>query len=174
MSRTSRRLADAAVFGDREVATMRAADIDAVMDVEARVYPFPWTRGNFIDSLVANHLAWCLVDGRGELLAYAVAMAGVEELHLLNLTVANAQRRRGHARFLMNELAQHARGTAARTMWLEVRPSNGPALALYASLGYERIGVRRQYYPDVDSRREDAWVMRLDLTVPGEGSHALA
>lgn len=159
----------------RQLRAMELESLAAVVAIENEAYPFPWTRGNFIDSLVANHLAWCLVDGRGELLGYAIAMAGVEELHLLNLTVAHAQRRRGHARFLMNELARHARDTAARTMWLEVRPSNAPALALYASLGYERIGVRRQYYPDVGSRREDAWVMRLDLTVPpGEGAHALA
>lgn len=158
----------------RQLRAMELESLAAVVAVENEAYPFPWTRGNFVDSLVANHLAWCLVDGRGGLLGYAIAMAGVEELHLLNLTVANAHRRRGHARFLMNELAGHARSTAARTMWLEVRPSNGPALALYASLGYERIGVRRQYYPDVGSRREDAWVMRLDLTLSGGGSHALA
>jgi ribosomal-protein-alanine N-acetyltransferase len=146
---------------------MELEAVDAVLQVENASYAFPWTRGNFIDSLLANHLAWCLFDAHDALLGYAIAMAGVEELHLLNITVAPAHRRHGHARFMMNHLIRHSRDSGVRVLWLEVRPSNAAAHGLYADLGFERVGVRRHYYPAEGRRREDAWVMRLDLTPPG-------
>jgi ribosomal-protein-alanine N-acetyltransferase len=150
---------------------MEVESLQAVLDIEAASYPFPWTRGNFVDSLLANHVAWCLLDEHHALLGYAIAMAGVEELHLLNITIAAAHRRRGHARFLMLSLMEHGRRTGARALWLEVRPSNAAAYSLYADMGFERVGLRRQYYPAEGSRREDAWVMRLDLAGPGCGGN---
>jgi ribosomal-protein-alanine N-acetyltransferase len=149
---------------------MELESLDEVLRVEQASYAFPWTRGNFIDSLLANHLAWCLLDAPGRLLGYAIAMAGVEELHLLNITVAGEHRRCGHARFIMEALVAHGRRSGARTLWLEVRPSNQAARRLYDDLGFERIGLRRQYYPAEGNRREDAWVMRLDLDGRGAGS----
>jgi ribosomal-protein-alanine N-acetyltransferase len=78
---------------------MTAADLDAVMLLETGVYPFPGTRGNFIDSLAAGYVAQLLRDGRdGRLIGYFIALAGVDEMHLLNITVAPAHRRHGYAR----------------------------------------------------------------------------
>jgi len=174
MSRTSRRLADAAVFGDREVATMRAADIDAVMDVEARVYAFPWTRGNFIDSLAAGYAARLLLRPLDrELLGYCIAMAGVGEMHLLNITVVPAYQRQGHARFLLDDLVARCRSVEAARLWLEVRESNATARAVYRHFGFADEGVRRGYYPAADGR-EDAVVMSLAVAAwPGAPAHGL-
>jgi ribosomal-protein-alanine N-acetyltransferase len=166
-----RRQAAPATQPARRLRPMEVDALDAVLHIETASYPFPWTRGNFVDSLLANHVAWCLLDERDALLGYAIAMAGVEELHLLNITIAAAHRRRGHARFLMLSLVEHGRRTGARTLWLEVRPSNAAAHSLYADMGFERVGLRRQYYPAEGNRREDAWVMRLDLAGPGYGGH---
>jgi [ribosomal protein S18]-alanine N-acetyltransferase len=137
--------------------------LDAVLAIEVRAYPFPWSRANFVDSIAAGHLTHCLVAPDGELLAYQVAMAGFEEWHLLNVTVAPAHQGRGLATQLLHRLIDHARGTGAECLWLEVRPSNARARRLYAHLGFAQVGVRRGYYPDGRGQREDALVLRLSL-----------
>lgn len=137
--------------------------LDAVMAIEVRAYPFPWSRGNFVDSIAAGYLTCCLVDDDGVLLGYLVAMAGFEEWHLLNVTVSPDHQGRGLAQRLLRALEDHARASAATWIWLEVRPSNGRARALYARWGFEEVGVRRDYYPDGGGRREDALVLRCPV-----------
>lgn len=138
--------------------------LDAVMRIEVRAYGYPWSRGNFVDSLAAEYLTWCVVTPDGTLLAYLVAMPGFLEWHLLNITVAPEAQGRGLARWLLQRLAEHGQSTQAECLWLEVRPSNHRARALYERFGFEQVGVRRDYYPDAAGRREDALVLRCDLT----------
>jgi [ribosomal protein S18]-alanine N-acetyltransferase len=96
-------------------------------------------------------------------LSYCVAMVGVQELHLLNITTPPAHRRQGWARLLLNTLAHWGRLQGAENLWLEVRRSNAGAQALYTAMGFEAVGVRKGYYPDAAGQREDAIVMRLAL-----------
>ena len=96
-------------------------------------------------------------------LSYCVAMLGVQELHVLNITTPPAHRRQGWARLLLNTLAHWGRQHGAENLWLEVRRSNGGAQALYTAMGFEAVGVRKGYYPDAAGQREDAIVMRLAL-----------
>ena len=142
---------------------MTTLQLDAVLAIEVDVYPFPWTRGNFIDSLAAGYWARTLYTVDGVLLGYMVAMAGVEEMHLLNITVARAHQGCGHARLMHSTLVQEARSRHATRLWLEVRQSNEHARQIYAHLGYREIAIRRGYYPAPQGRREDAVVMALDL-----------
>jgi [ribosomal protein S18]-alanine N-acetyltransferase len=143
------------------VAPMDVEDLDEVERVEAAVYPFPWTRGNFRDSLHAGYqCVVCRVDG--EVAAYALQMYGVDEAHLLNITVARALQGRGHGSRLLRWLEGEARARRMASMFLEVRPSNAGAQALYRRLGYEQVGVRRGYYPAA-AGREDALVMKKAL-----------
>lgn len=142
---------------------MSAAQLDAVMAVEGAAYAHPWTRGNFIDSLAAGHAAQVLRDARGTLLGYFVAMAGVDEMHLLNITVAPEAQGRGHARVLFDALVARCRVHRAGALWLEVRTSNEHARAVYAHFGFTQVGLRKGYYPARAGRREDAVVMRLKL-----------
>lgn len=137
--------------------------LDAVMGIEVRAYSFPWSRANFVDSIAAGHLTHCLVAPDGELLAYQIAMAGFEEWHLLNVTVSPEHQGRGLATSLLHLLIEHARGSGAESLWLEVRPSNTRARRLYAHLGFAQVGVRKGYYPDAHGEREDALVLRLAL-----------
>lgn len=139
--------------------------IDGVVVLEAEVYPFPWTRGNFIDALSAGYLAWTLNGAGGELLAYCVSLRGVDEMHLLNITVAPPLRRRGLARRLFDELLAVCRKESARRLWLEVRTGNRDARAMYRHLGFVEVGRRKGYYPAPADTREDAVVM--SLAVPG-------
>src|SRR5204863_9596714 len=125
---------------------MTAAALDGVLELEQAVYPFPWTRGNFVDSLVAGYTAWTLNHVDGDLVGYCVAMAGVGEMHLLNITVAPTARRRGHARRLLAELIALCRRSGATRLWLEVRESNGQAREAYRRLGFGQVGRRKGYY----------------------------
>ena len=151
------------------LAPMTAASLDAVMALETGVYPFPWTRGNFIDSLAAGYVAQLLCDGRGgHLLGYFVALAGVDEMHLLNITVAPPHRRQGHARRMMDALIERSRAARAHRIWLEVRVSNEVALAVYQRWGFREQGLRPGYYPAAHGRREDAVVMSLDIDPRGQ------
>ena len=152
---------------------MNVADLDAVLAVEASAYSLPWSRGNFIDSLAAGYVARVIYGERGEMLGYFIAMPGVDEMHLLNLTVAPTFQRQGHARFLLDELVAVCRERHAVQLWLEVRQSNERARALYLRYGFQSIGTRRGYYPASrtthPSGREDAAVMSLQV----EGADAL-
>jgi ribosomal-protein-alanine N-acetyltransferase len=149
------------------VRPMTVAALDGVLELELAVYPFPWTRGNFVDSIVAGYTACTLNHLDGDLAAYCVAMFGVDEMHLLNITVAPAARRRGHARRLLAELVRLCRLRRATRLWLEVRESNEVAREAYGRLGFAAVGRRKGYYPAPEGRREDALVMSLDITHPG-------
>lgn len=150
---------------------MTLADIDEVMVVEQAAYAFAWTRGNVVDSLLAGHRTELLRDAQDELLGYSIASWGVEEMHLLNLTVAPPWQGRGHALVLLDALVRDARNAGARQLWLEVRPSNERAQRLYERYGFRVVGVRRGYYPAPGGQREDARVMRLALAPPVARSH---
>jgi [ribosomal protein S18]-alanine N-acetyltransferase len=138
------------------------ADLEQVIEIEAGAYSHPWTRGNFQDSLLAGHPTCALSDTEDGLVGYSVAMPGVEELHLLNLTVARHRQRRGLGARLLLAVIDQARELRLQTVWLEVRASNFPAVALYRQFGFEQVGLRRGYYP-ARSGREDAVLMSLVL-----------
>jgi len=136
--------------------------LDAVLAIEQAAYAHPWTRGNFTDSLRAGYQAQ-LLDGGGAVLGYFVAMQGVDEVHLLNITVAPEMQGQGWSRVMLDALAVWSRGQGAQWLWLEVRASNARAQQIYERHGYRRVGERRNYYPGADGRREDAVVMSLKL-----------
>jgi ribosomal-protein-alanine N-acetyltransferase len=140
---------------------MRPSDVDEVLAIERDIYSHPWTLGNFRDSLQAGYSCWVLEYGP-ELVGYGVVMIGVQEAHLLNLSVRRGWQRRGLGRRLLEHFLEVAREAGARRMFLEVRPSNAAARALYAARGFREITVRRGYYPATVGR-EDAILMGLDL-----------
>lgn len=140
---------------------MTAGDLDTVVAIEDAIYPHPWTRGNFADSLQAGYHCW-IVERGGAVSGYAVVMIAAGEAHLLNLSVAAPWQRRGAGRELLNFALKLARDYGAARILLEVRPSNGAAIALYSSAGFARIAVRRGYYPD-GAGREDALVFERSL-----------
>ena len=149
---------------------MTASALDAVMEIETAAYEFPWTRGNFIDSLAAEHPAWILEDPPGRVVGYFVAMRGVDEMHLLNITVAPHAQAKGHARRLFDALLGLCQDSRCLELWLEVRPSNVKARSIYDHLGFVQVGLRKGYYPATAGRREDALVMTLKLPAPAARS----
>lgn len=169
---------------------MTAGHLDAVLAIERRAYDHPWTQANFVDSMAVGYHCRVLTGPAGAgmsdsalagsanasstgavtdtpqaagetLIGYYVAMMGVEEVHLLNFTVAPEFQRQGWAPLMLEALAGWAQAQKAQWLWLEVRASNQRALAIYARNGFRRVGLRKGYYPGVTTAREDAIVMSL-------------
>ncbi|MES2424899.1 MAG: ribosomal protein S18-alanine N-acetyltransferase [Pseudomonadota bacterium] len=138
------------------------ACLDAVLPVERACYEHPWSRTNFTDSLRSGYEAQLLVAGE-EVIGYFVAMQGVDEVHLLNITVAPQYQRQGWARIILDALAIWSRGQGTQWLWLEVRASNHRAYHLYERYGFRRIGERKDYYPAGLGQREHAIVMSMKL-----------
>ena len=144
-----------------QLVPMAEADLDDVVAVENAIYSHPWTRGNFADSLRAGYLCRCLRLGR-ELMGYFVLMVAAREAHLLNLSIAAQCQKKGYGTALLREATELARTLGARHLFLEVRPSNRAAQALYTRAGFRKVATRRGYYPAHDGR-EDALVLTLAL-----------
>jgi len=140
---------------------MASADLRSVLEIEQRIYAFPWTPGNFRDSLRAGYSCWVYRWGEA-LIGYAVLLIAAGEAHLLNLSVAPDAQNRGHGRRLLDHVVGVARAEGARNLFLEVRPSNAAGRRLYAASGFRQVGVRRGYYP-APGGREDALVLSLTL-----------
>ena len=133
-----------------------------LITIERDIYEYPWTLGNFRDSLHAGYACWQVRTGDDALFAYAVVMLAVGDAHLLNLSIARAWQRNGFGARLLMFLMDNARAQGAARMLLEVRPSNIAAQQLYARHGFARIGTRRGYYPATHGR-EDAIVLARPL-----------
>lgn len=166
---------------------MTAADLALVAATEQRANPHPWSLGNFSDSLATGYPACLLTtpllpgdhppqltaSGR-MLLGYWVTMNGVDEAHVLNITVAPEHRRQGWARAMMQAMTAATLADGAHWLWLEVRTGNTPAKALYEQMGFLPVGVRKQYYPADQGQREDAIVMSLNLRAAGATARSAA
>jgi ribosomal-protein-alanine N-acetyltransferase len=141
---------------------MNERDLDAVAALEASIQAFPWSRGNFADSLQAGHSVWVCRLG-GDLIGFSVIMRVLDEAHLLNLGVCQRYQGKGYGARLLRHVLEGARLHGANKLFLVVRPSNERAVALYRHFGFNQIGVRRGYYPAAIGR-EDALVFDKELT----------
>lgn len=144
-------------------APMTAADVDEVWALECSVFPYPWSRKNFADSVASGYDCWTVREAGGVLAGYYLLMYAVDEAHLLDVAVAAPLQRQGLGRRLMDRISARARAQGMTSILLEVRPSNERALAVYRRYGYGEIGRRKGYYPAGPGGREDAIVMRLEL-----------
>jgi ribosomal-protein-alanine N-acetyltransferase len=139
-------------------------DVDAVHALERSVFPHPWSRANFVDSLASGYDAWVLRDAdTDDLAGYFLLMYAYDEAHLLDVAVAAPRQGSGVGRYLLDRIAARARAQRMASILLEVRPSNERALRVYQHYGYAEIGRRKGYYPAHEGRREDAIVMRYVL-----------
>lgn len=148
--------------GEARFEAMGAAHLRDVLRIELQAYAHPWSEANFRDALGAGYQAQMLV-AEGTVLGYFIAMQGVDEVHLLNITVAPAYQGQGWARVMLEALSLWSRGQGAQWVWLEVRVGNARAIEVYQSHGFRRVGHRKAYYPAANGAREDAIVMSLKL-----------
>ncbi|MGB0846547.1 MAG: ribosomal protein S18-alanine N-acetyltransferase [Thiolinea sp.] len=140
---------------------IQESDLDQLMPIELRAYPYPWTRGIFSDCL--RHAYHCMLHEQdNKIIAYSVISVAVEEMHLLNLTVNPDYQNKGLGKRLLHTMEMIGRGLNAQECFLEVRPSNESAIRLYLNHGFNEIGLRKNYYP-AEQGREDAVVMAKTL-----------
>lgn len=148
--------------GEAQFEPMASCHLPDVLHIELSAYTHPWSETNFRDAISAGYQAQMLVAD-GIVLGYFVAMKGVDEVHLLNITVAPDFQGQGWARLMLQALTMWARAQGAQWVWLEVRVGNTRAIAVYQSQGFRRVGHRKAYYPADKGVREDAIVMSLRL-----------
>jgi ribosomal-protein-alanine N-acetyltransferase len=141
--------------------SMTPDDLDQVIAIENEVYPLPWTRGNFHDSLAAGYHCR-IMELAGEIVGYSVVSIGAGEAHVLNLSIAAQWQRRGLGRELLGFMIELAREFFVHKIYLEVRPSNLAGRSLYAGAGFIEVATRRGYYPGLGGS-EDAVIMELEL-----------
>jgi ribosomal-protein-alanine N-acetyltransferase len=142
---------------------MTLDDVDEVHALECSVFPHPWSRANFSDSVQAGYDGWLLRDEHKALAGYFLLMYALDEAHLLDVAVAGGRQGTGLGRYLLDTLCARAKEMGAESVLLEVRPSNERALAVYRRYGFAEIGRRKGYYPAHEGKREDAIVMRHAL-----------
>lgn len=142
---------------------MQVDDVDQVLALEQAVYPHPWSRANFLDSLFNHYEAWVLRDTQQYIIGYVLVLLAVNEAHLLNIAVSKDVQGQGIGRLLLDKAVSLSRGANMEMMVLEVRPSNTRALAIYQRYGFIQTRRRKAYYPACDGQREDALEMILTL-----------
>ena len=145
-----------------QVRSMCHEDLALVSDIERRSYDFPWSHGVFRDCLLAGYQ--CVVLEREERVAgYAILSIAAGEAHILNLCVDSAHRAHGYGEQLLDEILVRAREAEVEEIFLEVRPSNKTAIALYKKRGFYQVADRPQYY-QAQEGHEDAAVLSKKLT----------
>ncbi len=144
-----------------EIRQMLVTDLDEVTVIEKEVFLFPWTRGNFGDSISSGYHCYVLELG-GHIFGYGVMTIGLDEAHLLTLSVTAGWQQEGWGEKLLQHFICLAKEHHARSVFLEVRKSNFGAARLYERIGFTRIATRSGYYPAMGGR-EDAIVMELTL-----------
>ena len=142
---------------------MSKEDLDDIMRIEDVIYDFPWTRQIFLDCLRVGYFCH-VVEVEGELAGYCIMSVGASEAHILNLCISDHHRRLGLGQKLLLHMLTMAKNKEINTVFLEVRPSNEAALALYDKLGFNQIGIRNDYYP-AKVGREDAVILAKSLEV---------
>ena len=140
---------------------MQESDLPAVMEIENKSYEFPWTEGIFSDCLANGYLAMLYIHQQ-HIQAYSVAQYVLDECHLLNLCVKQGARNRGLGTKMVRQMMSQARNNDIGSIFLEVRVTNLAAVHLYEKLGFNEIGIRRDYYP-ASKGREDALVLAHEI-----------
>jgi len=140
---------------------MRASDLSEVAALEKSLYAFPWSLGNFRDSVNAGYDCWTVTHGEA-VIGYAILMVALDEAHMLNIAIASEWQGQGIGRDFLNHMIGVAKSAACQIVYLEFRPSNAGARHLYRAMGFQQIAIRPEYYPAVGGR-EDALFLGLAL-----------
>lgn len=143
------------------ISLLTTQDLDAAFAIEQRSHAFPWSEKTFASNQGERYLNLRL-DVDGVLAAFAITQVVLDEATLFNLAVDPAFQRRGLGRELLQHLIAELEQRGILTLWLEVRASNRPAIALYEQLDFNEVSIRRNYYPTADGK-EDAVIMALTI-----------
>ncbi|QTF09953.1 ribosomal protein S18-alanine N-acetyltransferase [Brenneria izadpanahii] len=143
------------------ISTLTPADLAQAFQIEQASHAFPWSEKTFAGNQGDRYFNLKL-SRDGQMVAYAITQTVLDEATLFNLAVHPDHQRQGIGRELLEHLIQELEERDIFTLWLEVRASNKGAIALYESLGFNEVSLRRDYYPTAGGR-EDAIIMALPL-----------
>ncbi|MEH0833183.1 ribosomal protein S18-alanine N-acetyltransferase [Pectobacterium cacticida] len=143
------------------ISSLTPADLAQAFKIEQASHAFPWTEKTFISNQGERYFNLKL-SRNGQIVAYAITQVVLDEATLFNIAVHPDHQRQGLGRQLLEHLIGEMEHRGTLTLWLEVRASNAQAIALYESLGFNEVSVRRDYYPAARGR-EDAIIMALPL-----------
>ncbi len=140
---------------------MTEQDFAAVMEIESRAYQFPWKTNIFRDCVNVGYQCWLLEENH-EMIGYGIMILAAGECHILNLCVDPNRQNQGFGNMILDFLLDIAKQKNTDTAFLEVRPSNKYAIQLYQNIGFDEVGVRKNYYPAINDR-EDALIFAKTL-----------
>jgi len=144
------------------IRVLKEADIGSVLDIERKMYNYPWSEEIFRDCLKVGYSNWALIKDNN-FIGFAILSIAAGEAHILNICLDPAYKRQGFGKKFLDELFIVAKKKKVDCIFLEVRPSNVAAVNLYKKIGFKQIGQRKNYYPAADSGREDALVLSYNL-----------
>jgi ribosomal-protein-alanine N-acetyltransferase len=143
------------------ISILTPADLTRAFQIENASHAFPWTEKTFASNQGERYLNLKMMQS-DEMAGFAITQIVLDEATLFNIAIDPAFQRQGLGRTLLEEVIRQLEQRDVVTFWLEVRASNSTAIALYESLGFNEVSVRRNYYPSAQGR-EDAIMMALIL-----------
>lgn len=143
---------------------MTTADIASVVAIDQLVTISPWNEKLYADCLGVGYDCWVLTEDK-QVIGFGILSSAAAEAHILNLAILPAKQRQGLGQKMLQHLLEIAKMQGAEEIFLEVRPSNLPAIALYTKFNFVEVGIRKGYYPAVEGQaeQEDALTLALPL-----------
>lgn len=139
-----------------QVRRMEERDLDQVAELEQAIFSMPWSRKAFQDSISLAHTLYVVAEDEGKILGYCGCYQMLEEAEITNVAVAEAFRGQGIASRMLETLMSLGEEQGAFAYTLEVRAGNEAAIRLYEKLGFENLGIRKNFY---EKPVEDAVIM---------------
>ena len=143
-----------------EIGYMTEADVTAIEALERACFSEPWSEKSLRESLANPRYRILTATADGRLIGYVSTFLVADEMNIANVAVDSEFRRQGVGKRLMDSAVILAKQNRMTTIYLEVRKSNEAAQELYRKVGFERGGVRKNFY---DHPKEDGLIMRMDL-----------
>ena len=141
---------------------MTTDDIEQVLNVEKQSFTLPWSREAFFNELTRNQYAvYMVIEDEGKIVGYCGTWIVIDESHITNIAILPEYRGQKLGEALFRKMIEISRSVGVVRMTLEVRVSNHVAISLYEKLGFQKGGIRKNYYTD---NHEDAYVMWVSFT----------
>lgn len=150
------------ISADIQVRSMQPRDVACIAELEKICFSIPWSEEALDESLGKSEYIFLAAELDGKIAGYVGMISALDEGDITDVAVFPEYRKKGVACALLTALKDRCAALGISRIFLEVRESNAPAIGLYEKMGFERIGLRRNFY---DAPREHAVLMSCILIV---------